>query len=490
MGVALLALSLVAICVLVGLARRSSRLPLPPGPKPRPIVGNIFDMPTVRPWEKYHEWCKTFDSDIICVQIPMRSIVILGSYQAAVDLLDQKSQIYSDRIRFVVVEMMSWDFNFGSLRYGPRWRAHRQMLRQHLRPPHEYAGIQMKEARAFLRAVLETPRDTRKHLSEDRSHVATIKIAGEGLSKAVIPGAYLVEFFPILRHIPSWVPGTTARKLANEYAPHVRKLRDAPFLEVKAAYNQGKAPASMATDMIEHIRNKFAGTPQESEYEQIAMNVVGATYAASADTTTSASESFLLAMALYPEVQKKAQSELDRIIGSDRLPTPADAENIPLIRAIAMETLRWMPVTPFGVPHATSADDVYKGYHIPKGSSIVPNIWAMLHNADDYPEPDTFRPDRFIGQSGEIDPNVRDPTLIAFGFGRRGCPGKQFAISTLCIYIASVLHVFDIAAGVDDDGKPVRLTPEMDGAMLANPLEVPCGLTPRSEAAARLIRDA
>lgn len=77
-------------------------------------------------------------------------------------------------------------------------------------------------------------------------------------------------------------------------------------------------------------------------------------------------------MALFPEIQARAQAELDRVIGPDRLPTPADIENLPYIRAVVLETFRWMPVAPFGVPHATTNDDTYKGYHIPKGASIVP----------------------------------------------------------------------------------------------------------------------
>lgn len=75
---------------------------------------------------------------------------------------------------------------------------------------------------------------------------------------------------------------------------------------------------------------------------------------------------------MFPEVQRKAQTELDRVIGPDRLPQFEDEKDLPYIRAVTLETLRWMPVAPFGVPHALTEDDVYNGYHIPKGSLIVP----------------------------------------------------------------------------------------------------------------------
>lgn len=77
-------------------------------------------------------------------------------------------------------------------------------------------------------------------------------------------------------------------------------------------------------------------------------------------------------MALHPEVQAKAHTELHGEVGPDRLPNFDDLPRLPYIRAIVMETLRWMPVTPFGMPHRLMEDDVYKGYHVPKGAIVVP----------------------------------------------------------------------------------------------------------------------
>ena len=77
-------------------------------------------------------------------------------------------------------------------------------------------------------------------------------------------------------------------------------------------------------------------------------------------------------MALFPRVQRKAQEELDRVVGMTRLPEFDDLNRLPYLRAILMEVLRWIPVAPFGVPHATDVEDSYEGYHIPKGSMIIP----------------------------------------------------------------------------------------------------------------------
>lgn len=86
-------------------------------------------------------------------------------------------------------------------------------------------------------------------------------------------------------------------------------------------------------------------------------------------------QTFFLAMALYPDVQKKAQAELDDVVGPNRLPEFEDRDSLPYITAITKECLRWLTVAPFGVPHSSIEDDEYNGHRIPKGSLILPNIW-------------------------------------------------------------------------------------------------------------------
>lgn len=87
-------------------------------------------------------------------------------------------------------------------------------------------------------------------------------------------------------------------------------------------------------------------------------------------------------MALYPEAQRKAQEEIDRILGPNRLPTLDDRHKLPYIDAMVKETFRWHPVGPMGVPYSVTEDEVYAGYLIPKGALILPNIWYIEHSPD------------------------------------------------------------------------------------------------------------
>lgn len=84
---------------------------------------------------------------------------------------------------------------------------------------------------------------------------------------------------------------------------------------------------------------------------------------------------FFLVMTAYPEVQRRAQEEIDRVVGQDRLPATADREHLPYVNAIVKEVLRWNPVAPMGLPHASTEDDICGGWFIPKGSMILPNVW-------------------------------------------------------------------------------------------------------------------
>jgi cytochrome P450 len=103
-------------------------------------------------------------------------------------------------------------------------------------------------------------------------------------------------------------------------------------------------------------------------------------YAGGADTTVSSLMTFFLAMTLFPDVQRKAQEELDRVIGNARLPVSSDKPHLPYIDAVVKETHRWHPVVPMSLPHTSDKEDVIRGYRIPKGALILPNNWYARYS--------------------------------------------------------------------------------------------------------------
>lgn len=144
-----------------------------------------------------------------------------------------------------------------------------------------------------------------------------------------------------------------------------------------------------------------------------------------------------MAAVLFPEIFKKAQAEIDRYVGSSRMPTFGDKHRLPYTDAFILELLRWRPPTPGGIPHAVIQDDIYDGYFIPKGSTVIANAWALTRDESTFPDPDNFDPERWI--------NHPDHALssLGFGFGRRSCPGHWVARNSIFIVVARYVTIPD-----------------------------------------------
>ncbi len=147
-------------------------------------------------------------------------------------------------------------------------------------------------------------------------------------------------------------------------------------------------------------------------------------------------------MLVYPTVQARAHAELDEVVGCSRPPTFADVPFLPYIRAMVKETLRWSPVAPFGVPHASTVDDWYEGMFIPKGTIYLQNMRVLNSDPEVFGRNAAeFDPTRYLGKKGQVKTLMegREEGHMLFGFGRRVCPGRHVAEGTLTIDIATLL---------------------------------------------------
>ncbi|RXW14807.1 hypothetical protein EST38_g11043 [Candolleomyces aberdarensis] len=189
---------------------------------------------------------------------------------------------------------------------------------------------------------------------------------------------------------------------------------------------------------------------------------------------------------MYPEVQKRAQKEIDEVVGYGRLPDFNDRPQLVYLEALIMELLRWHQPAPLAIAHSTSEDDVYEGYFIPKDTVVMGNIWHILHDPETYPDPFNFNPDRFI-KDGKINPQVTNPEAV-FGFGRRICPGQYIAVDTLYVLISSVLAVFDVSVPKDANGNP-DIKPSFSIGLICHPDPPKCSITPRSDRHKELVQN-
>lgn len=263
-------------------------------------------------------------------------------------------------------------------------------------------------------------------------------------------------------------------------------MAEKPFRYVKEHLKNDEALPSVAASLIESL--PAVDDPQRSMEEWIAQEVAFIGYAGGADTTVASVQALFLAMTLYPEVQKKAQAEIDAVVGPSRLPDFEDRPSLPYINAVIKELMRWHSVTPFAFGHKATDDDEYDGYYIPKGTVLLGNAWSILHDPKAFNDPMEYQPERYL-KDGKPNLDVRDPGTVAFGFGRRICPGRYLSDSSLYSIVSCVLAVYDIRPPVDDQGTIIKLKPEVTSGLLSYPVPFKCIITPRTPAAEVLIRD-
>ncbi|KAF9446841.1 cytochrome P450, partial [Macrolepiota fuliginosa MF-IS2] len=389
------------------------------------------------------------------------------------------------------------------------WKRHYRMFHDHFKADQlvKFQPTLLKTSRSFVRRLLSNPDDFLRHTrflfissilemtygipmeDSDDPLIKNVEIALEATAEALVPGKFLVELIPLLKYVPEWFPGAGWKRKAN----HVKKVNElvsrGPFETVKENLKRGTAAPSAVASMIEAIQdNPGVGRAEE---EVIAKNAAATAFAGGSDTTVSMVETFFLAMGMYPDIQRRAQCELDAALGG-RLPDFNDRASLPYINALMKEIMRWHVVTPLAVPHTTSQEDEYDGFHIPKGTFVIGNSWlvdlSMLHDPEVFDEPMRFMPERYL-KNGQLNTEVRDPLDFAFGFGRRICAGRHIADASLFITITSVLTVFDIKPPLDGEGRLTELKANFTPYYLSFPVPFQVRIMPRSTKAENLIRD-
>ncbi|KAG8738002.1 hypothetical protein FRC10_007416 [Ceratobasidium sp. 414] len=261
------------------------------------------------------------------------------------------------------------------------------------------------------------------------------KTAMDNLSRAALASNFLVNIFPALARVPDWFPWTGWKRTAREWREQRDDTLDSPYNWTKAEVEKNVHEPPMIESMLAHAERLGLNLGEAEDYvKEIAFSLVGGGTDTGAQTAN-AILVFFVAMLLFPETQAKAQEEVDRVIGTQRLPTMEDRARLPYVGRLVQEVLRWRPIAPLGVPHACFQGDVYKGYRIPKGAIVLPAVIqireclvcprfkqrepltdlvgcrAMSRDTAVYKDPETFEPDRFL------DPSV--PLSSTFGFGRR-----------------------------------------------------------------------
>ncbi|TPX18509.1 uncharacterized protein E0L32_011622 [Thyridium curvatum] len=506
MAFVLLASVIGLVTVLYGLCtigRRPSSYP--PGPPTLPLIGNLHQMPSKKAHLQLQKWAEEY-GPIYSLILGTKVMIVLSSDKAVKDLLDKRSTIYSSRPEMYLGQIISGGLRMLLMEYGETWRMIRKMVHNilNIKAARSYVPYQDLENKQMLCDLLEKPDAFIDHIRRYANSLTTQMVFGfrtistddpkfkqlfEGFEKFSLltstTTAQLVDLFPLLKKLPDAL--LPLRKYAKKLHEREKELYVGHWMNVKKAIKNGSAKPCFCVDLVK-------AQDLEGFSDDLAGYVSGSLLEAGSDTTSATLIGFVQAMVISPDVQKRAQEEIDRVCG-DRLPSMEDEPRLQYIRGCVKESLRWMPTDILGVPHAVIRDDEYMGYQIPKGAGVMWNVWAIHMDPNRHPNPRAFDPSRYaddLQTAAEAalnpDPSKRDH--FVFGAGRRNCQGMHIAERSLFLGISRMLWAFDFGKAADADGR--EITPDIDKlteGLLVQPQPFRCRITPRSERHVRRIRE-
>ncbi|EIW82685.1 cytochrome P450 [Coniophora puteana RWD-64-598 SS2] len=477
----------------------------PPGPKGIPVLGSVLSLMHSRPWETFAEWGTRY-GDLVFCSLAGKPVLIINSERVARELLDKRSHIYSDRPQLSHYEYSGIGASTSSLPYGSDFKMHARLLCRVLKrdATSSYQRSQVQRSHQLLAELHMSPFNFDDHLRNFTASAITALTYGyeavsaqdnafckpmielvDQLRQGMAPArAVLMSAFPILQRIPPWFPRAIWQRDAQRTRELMEACRKEPFAWVKEQLASGKTlPPSLVGDLLQA---KGDASVSDAEYAKVLKDVAATMFIGLSlcesnsllSDTTSLLMAFFLTIVTRPDVQKRAQAEIDAQLGAGNLPTFADRPKLPYVEAVLREVLRMYVILPLALPHSTSADDVYNGYFIPKGTLVLPNTWHMVRSDPKWSRADSdteaFDPTRHLASCGTLLPTA-SPADIAnspvFGFGRRRCPGRFVAENALWIAMAGVLAAFDVSPV---DKSSINAKVEMHDANARTPVVFPC----------------
>ncbi|CAE6539432.1 unnamed protein product [Rhizoctonia solani] len=428
-----------------------SKIRHPPSPSSLPFVGNLFSVPSGPEYYAFATLGEQLKSDIIFLNILGHKIVILNSAEAASEILEKRSALYSDRPSIPMVtdpSLMNWSGLVSLARYNDVWRNYRRMMNNwfNIRAVDQFNDLQDRQARSLLQRLLSATDHAQpfervkeeiffsmgssmlqlaygyKPQSPQDPFFKEAVLAFHNATLAGMQTNFLVNTFPTLLYVPDWFPGTSWKRIGREWGVQQDKAKTKPYEWVKAQVASGSHQPSLLGSLLQGHKLLSGLTAREKEERLKEVGIV--TYGGGTDTSANFLVSFVAEMVLNPHVQARAQEELDTVLGQGVLPSVSDKKRLPYIRNLIDEVFRLHPVVPLG------------------------------RDPRHYENPEVFDPDRYL------DSNVQRPPV--FGWGRRICPGAHFAESSVFINTASLLATYTFSKKRSRSGQEIMPQIEVD----------------------------
>ncbi|TNN89398.1 Cytochrome P450 2U1 [Liparis tanakae] len=446
--VALLVFLLVLCLLYVRQKRRRHLANIPPGPPPWPLVGNFgfFLVPSFirrrfgkksdkNAMNAFKEKAEVY-GNIFSIFVGSQLTVVLNGYEVVKDALSNHPEVFSDRPDIPSVTIMTKRKGIVFAPYGPVWRKQRKFCHTTLRK----FGLGKLSLEPCIQLGLATVKTELLQLSEKSpatgvnlaplvsnavSNVICSLILGQrfhhedhefrnmlglmdrGLEICVNSPAVLINIFPLLYYLPFGV-FKELRQVEGDITAFLKRI----IGKHRETLDPDHPRDLVDMYLMEMVARQAAGEENSSFTEDYLFYIIGDLFIAGTDTTANSVLWILLYMVLYPDIQDKVQSEIDEVVGAQRVPSLTDKGSLPFTEAAIMEVQRLSVAVPLAIPHMASKTTEFRGYTIPKGTVIVPNLWSVHRDPTVWDEPDSFNPARFLDEEGKL---IRKECFIPFG---------------------------------------------------------------------------
>nr|QLI49056.1 cytochrome P450 family 75 subfamily A polypeptide 110 [Gloriosa superba] len=431
--------------------RRPSHLPLPPGPRGFPLFGVL---PLLNPdiLGSLFRLSKRY-GPLMYLKLGNRGTLVVSSPAAARAIFTTADAHFANRPPLPTASMVTYerqDIIFGT--YGPRWKLLRKLCVTHMlgaRPLADSAPIRREEVGILLRSLHDSC--DAPVVVPDALMSTVWNIMGRVLlSKRVYedPPEFKVKmrqvlagngFFSVMDLVPVmiWLDLQGFHKEVRD----VHLQFDAMISKMLADHAASAKEREGRPDFIDLVMQNRTGSDGETVSDVNIKGLILDMFTAGTDPAKVVTEWALAEMVSNPEIMKRAQSEIDQVVGKGRRLEEADLPSLPYLQAICKEAFRKFPPAPVGLPHCTFEACEVEGYYIPADTQLFVNLWGMGRDPDVWEEPMEFRPERFLSDGGRGAENNFE--LIPFGGGRRVCVGKQSGLLLVQYMLGSLVHSFD-----------------------------------------------
>ncbi|CAG7923811.1 unnamed protein product [Penicillium olsonii] len=475
---------------------------IPRGPKGLPIVGSFYAL-TRFPELTLDFWAKKF-GDLYSIWLGNQLFVIVSDPNVAKDLMVTNGNVFSSRKEmYIKSQTVFAGRGITATPYNDRWRKHRRIATTWLsqRAVDTYSPTLDRESLSLVKALFEeskgglvpvNPQPHAGRCSLNNMTTITFGFRTDSIEHPLVaqalklsrefmnctgPMSNLVDFVPLLQRIPTPMHqrGKKLHKgLVDTYGGFIQ--------DIERRMKSGEQVTDCLAKTMVEVRKK-------ESLDDLDMAILASAFMiGGVETTAAIMQWFSALIPAYPEIQKKAQEELDRVVGRNRLPDVDDEKNLPYCHAIIKEVERVHNPFWLGTPHVATDDFVYKGQYIPKDTVVVLNTWTMHNDSTRHSNPEKFNPDRYINDpltsadsANVANPMERDHWM--FGAGRRICPGMLVAEREIWLTISRMLWAFDM---YEIPGEPIDLK-EYDGLSGRSPVPFRIGLKPRHDNVAKLL---